>query len=809
MEQLNIQNVNPSSSEAAQQGLDYKALFRYIIYNWYWVVLSLALSLTAAWLMLRYSNEQYQVTAKILVKDEKNKRISEEALLGGLASGSGGGNFNNNRAVEDEIQLLRSTKLMERVVDSLHLNTRYFTRGRVKTGELYQEFPISVEIVSNQDSFRKADFNFKILDATQLALLDTKGKISAKIPFGLPYRVGNIQYLFRLNPIHSTDIEYRVSLRTTAISAKELANKIKVSPVAKSNALDLRIADNIAERGASILLKLVEVYNDNNLEEKNAAGRQTLQFVDGRLKYITDELSSVEKDVEAYRNTNKLPISIPEQGVSLLAKVTESDKELAETETRISILDNYEQYIQNPENRYKVMPLASEWINASAATALQEYNLTVEKRNKMLVDAKSQNPIVASMDDKFNALRQNIVASIQIVRRELQLRRERIKKDIAPIETKIGLIPKNEREYISINRQQRVKESLFLFLLQKREETALSVAAQTANAQFLEKPQGSVLVYPKRAQTYVLAFLIGLLLPLILLNVLFALDNKITSKEDLARITQAPFLGMIGLSSRKENVVVKKDSRSSVSEMFRMLRTNLTYLSAGQQCKTIMVTSTVGGDGKSFISINLAATIALSNKRVLIVGLDLRKPKMSLYLTGKRALVGITNYLTTEGADWRDYIQQTKEYDNLFFIDCGPTPPNPAELLVTDKMTQFLRESREEFDFVIVDTAPVALVADALMLKDVVDQAIVVTRFKKTTKDLVRLVDEVYRGQKLPRIGIVLNAVETSSIYGYGYGYGYGNTYGVYSDKDDVQPWWKRLFKRSKKTNSNSKPKRR
>lgn len=786
--------------------IDYKALLRHIIYNWYWVFLFLTLSMAASWLYLRYQDNMYQVVAKVLIKDEKNKKLSEEAIAGGLSSIATQG-FGSNRAIDDEIQLLKSVKLMRRVVDSLDLSQRVYVKGRVKTAELYgRPSFLHLNYFFGADSLSSTvAFDIVIKDSLNFEIIDENQKTQVRGQFGYQVKYQNYVFSISLNNTDYLGSECRIEVYNPQVIAKRYVTNLKVSIVEKSNALEIKLSDNIPSRGIAILEQLIKTYNENNLLEKNAAGRQTLDFVDERLSFITNELYDVERDVESYKKENKLGISITEQTKSILSKVTEGDKELAKIETQISILDNYRQFLSNDNNKYKSLPIPSEWFGNNSEGIIKDYNTLIAEREQYLKFAKPDNPVVASMDDKFNRLRQTIILSLQTLRTEFELQRQRIAQELKPIEGQISLIPKNERELLNIMRQQRIKETLFLFLLQKREETALSVAAQTANAQFLEKPFGATLLSPKKMQTYTIAFVIGLIFPLILLYVIFALDNKISTKEDIANITSAPFLGVIGLSRRKEQLVVSKGNRSSIAEMFRLLRTNLLYLSNNKAAKTIMVTSTISGDGKSFISINLASTIAISGKKTLILGLDLRKPKMSFYIIGKKALAGVTNYLVGD-TDWRSLIQKVEGHDSLYFLDSGPIPPNPSELLVTEKMKKLFAELKNEFEFIVVDTAPIALVADALLLKDDVDQTIIVTRFKRTTTELLRLVDDVYRGAKIPNIGIVLNAVNTEGVYGYGYGYGYSYGYGAgYYDEGANLSWWRRLLQFRKKSISKKK----
>jgi len=445
------------------------------------------------------------------------------------------------------------------------------------------------------------------------------------------------------------------------------------------------------------------------------------------------------------------------------------------------------------------VPIASDDIlNNTLSELILQYNTQITELEKLLVTATTDNPVVRQKISQVENLRESILLSVETILQDLDERTDRIENRLAPIVDQIDAVPTNERELLQIMRQQQIKQTLFLYLLEKQEETALTLAAQVSNSRIIDPATVQGLVSPNRKRIYLLSVLLGLAIPAVLVFLFDQLSNKIYTEKDIQSRTNTPFLGVIGKPSGNEQVAIERNSRTPIAEMFRLLRTNLQFVAAGREKHRILVTSCVSGEGKSFITLNLGISHALSGKRTVVVGLDLRKPKLSQYITKGPEPEGITDYLVgnypIEGL-----IRPSGLNENLFYVGSGPIPPNPAELLMSQKLGELFEYLHEHFDIILIDTAPVGLVTDALLLKDYADSTLFVVRYGKTVRGALKVIDDIYRNRKLPRPGIILNGVHRKGKGGYGYGYGYGYGFragfgkGYYTEEKSKKPWqlWK------------------
>ena len=795
----NYSSATPTPS--GNKELDIKYFFFLFLRNWYWLVLGLMVGYSIAWVKLRYATNIYQVGGSILLEDNARSSISEEIITEKLG-------LEQESNVDDQIQVLKSTTLMRRVVDSLDLNITYYTVGRVKTSEMYSpSCPIVLssarpQLLAYGTSLRvrtQNDYDFILLKGENDTLT---------CHYDTPFVVNQIEYTIsrRAGSIPGTEILIRLNYPEG--TAAEYANKLVIQPVPGSNVLNLSMRDPVAEKCMDVFKTLVSEFDRSQIEIKNESGRKTLAFIDERLGYITEELYNVEKDVEGYKRSRDLPVAIESKATEYLSKVSSADEQLMELDLRMAMLEAIEKKLNDPNAQNESLPLSSEILASSAAAEIiKSYNELIQERKKLVVTAGLSNPAVKILDRKIEELRKPLLDNFTVIRRELSERRAQVSKRLKPIENKIDAIPTYERELLQILRQQQIKEQLFLFLLQKREETALSVAAQVSNTRILNPPVGQGLVAPDRRRTFTLYLFMGFLFPGIVIFLFDYFNNRVYDEGDIRRHTNTPFLGGIMQSGGSKSIVVNRSSRSAIAEMFRMLRTNLQYLAKGESKKVILVSSSVSGEGKSFITINLGISISLSGQKTLLLGLDIRKPKLSRYLTGHQAERGVTNYLVGQSS-LDELIKPLPDHPLVDYLDCGPIPPNPAELLMSDATRELFDELRKRYQYIIVDTAPIGLVTDALLLNQHIDQTIIVTRFGMSRTPFLRMVEDIYSNNKLPQVGIVLNGLKSRAGYGYGYGYGgfsssygYGYGHGYGSEYFDHEPhrrgWsWRNFLKR-------------
>ncbi len=779
--------------------LDIKYFFFLFLRNWYWLVLGLMIGYSIAWVKLRYATNIYQVGGSILLEDNAKSSISEEIITEKLG-------LEQESNVDDQIQVLKSTTLMRRVVDSLDLNVTYYTVGRVKTSEMYSPHcPVVLigalpQVLAYGTSLRVRtlnDYDFTLVKGENDTLT---------CHYDTPFVLNQIEYTLSRRAGAVPGTEFLIRLNYPEGTAAEYANKLVIQPVPGSNVLNLSMRDPVEEKCIDVFKTLVNEFDNSQIEIKNESGRKTLEFIDERLVFITKELYDVERDVEGYKRSRDLPVAIESKASEYLSKVSTADEQLMELDLRLTMLDAIEKKLNDPNAQNESLPLSSEILASSAAAELiKNYNEIVQERKKLSATAGPTNPALKSLDKKVAELRKPLFDNFTVIRRELNDRRTQVSKRLKPIENKIDAIPTYERELLQILRTQQIKEQLFLFLLQKREETALSVAAQVSNTRILNPPVGQGLVSPDRRRTFTLYLFMGFLLPGIVVFLFDYFNNRVYDENDIRRYTNAPFLGGIMQSAGGKSIVVNRSSRSAIAEMFRMLRTNLQYLAKGETKQVVLVSSSVSGEGKSFITINLGISISLSGQKTLLLGLDIRKPKLSRYLTGQQAERGVTNYLVGQ-ASLDELIKPLPDHPLVDYLDCGPIPPNPAELLMSDATRDLFIELRKRYQFIIVDTAPVGLVTDALLLNQHIDQTIIVTRFGMSRTTFLRMVQDIYSNNKLPQVGIVLNGLKSRAGYGYGYGYGYSASYGYgygqgygseYFDKEPRRRWsWRRILKR-------------
>jgi len=771
--------------------VDLRKLFFRFLRHWYWLLLGLAVGAVVGFLILRYSTTIYQVSGTVLIADEEGSAFSREAIVSdlGLQPGRAGASD-----VGDELQILKSTDLMRSVVDSLGLYVQHIQEGRIKNSELYGDTPLRIAFPDSLAGQMHVSLRIKTLDQQDYQLVQGEADtISGR--FGVPFEVSGIPVTLYREGTLRPDTYYQILVRSSDGVARGLAGSLSLSQVERSNVIRLSMQGPVAQKMIDIIARIVDTYNQRTLADKNEAGQNTLAFIDERLDFITRELYDVEREVEGFKQSNDMAVDLSTRASTVLEQLQNLDGQKTELELQQQMLNKIKAYLELDD--YRSLPVSEDMLGGTTNELVQQYNQLIFERANFLETATPENPCTTTYEEQLDYLRENILLALNTRADNLESRLNTLQDRIRPLEQQIDRVPGNERQLLQIMRQQQIKEQLFLFLLQKREETALTIAAQTADARVLDKPVNRGPVSPQPTRIYLLSCLIGLALPAGGVLLRHFTDNKIRSREDVENLTAMPYLGSIAQSGKKETIVVKRGSRSSVAEMFRLLRTNLMYNAAGHDNQVILVTSSVSGEGKTFISINLGSSLALSGKKVILVGLDLRKPKLARYLTGTEESRGITNYLVGAEQDLSSLIQPIEGYEDLQFIGCGPMPPNPAELLMTDRLRQALKELRDQYDHIILDTSPVGLVTDSLLLDEEADQSLVVARQGFTVNGHIQMLDELYRQRKLPRMGLVLNGVKVGSGYGYGrYSYGYGYGYGYYSDDKLKRRWWQ-VWRRS------------
>ncbi|AHM58410.1 capsular exopolysaccharide family protein [Flammeovirgaceae bacterium 311] len=762
-------------------------ILKYLRY-WYLFLLGTIICFGLAYLYLRYTTPQYLITTSILIKsDQQSGGLTESAVFNDIPG------FKSHTNIDNEIRLLKSQSLMHRVFNELDLDVTYYGDGRIKDPELYgNKLPFRV-VTNKLDSLAYGKVIKVHLKGNNSYDIEYNEKISSH-KFGQRVNVGFGEFtIVSDSRLIRNGMTVRVHFNNIQRLASNYSDRLVVEKdkLAWSSALILSLVDPVPEKGKDILNKLIEVYNKEAVEDKNVIAANTIEFINERLQFLTEELTDVEKDVEEYKRERRLT-NVGTEAQLYLQGRTGYDQQLSEYELQLEILNSIEDYLRREGNEVGIVPSTLSITDHTLNRLIERYNELQLERQRLLLTNKPNNPLVMNLSEQLTDLRQNILENLSNIRQSMEITRNNLQSNYAQFESKIEQVPGMEREIQAISRQQGIKEGLYLYLLQKREESALSLAATVSNSRIIDPASaGSVPVSPESTTFYLYALVFGIGMPFAFLFIRDMLNNKVQEQKDVERATSTPILGEIAHKRTGENLVVTHDSRSPVAELFRLIRANLQFANAGRSNKVMLVTSSTSGEGKTFFSINLGASLALSGKRVVVIDFDLRKPSL-LHNLGMTNDFGITNYLVTENTPIKELIKPTKVSNNLYVVGAGPIPPNPAELMLLPKIGGLIDGLRQQFDYVIIDTSPVGQVADALSLAPYIDLSLYLVRYQFTEKEQVKIVNDIYRKKKLNHTMIVLNDARKGGGYGYGKGYGYGYGYG-----QEKRSWFSRFRKKA------------
>lgn len=742
-------------------------LFKYLA-HWRWFVLSVFIALILAFTYLKFTPKSYNIATKILIKDEKSNDLANQ--LSAFSEAGLLGNSKNN--IENEVEILKSRTLIYNTLDSLNLNIQYVDVSEVIEKDLYKKSPI--EVLWNNDAISKPvtielhnikGNNFEaVVNDTKLGTASFNKNISTE------YGAFVVKKKASLNKL----TEIKVNVFPKMQLAENYRNILSVAPASKtSSVIDVSIVDQTPQKAADFLNTLVHNYNLGGIKDKRFISENTANFISDRLKLIGTELGDVESQVEGYKNANNL--SDIETEVKLyLDNLSTFEKSVLENETKINIVNSLISHVSKAK-KDDLVPGGLLTDDAGSESLIQEINQLILEKQKRAVNATEENPAYILLEDQIRALKSNLLASLRRNLSSLQIVKNDYKRQENEMQAKLAQVPRQEKEFRIIDRQQKVKEALYLFLLQKREETNITLAATDLNAKVIDKAiVTDKPVAPKTMIILLAALVLGVIIPFIVIYVRNLLDTKIKTRFDITDNSNIPFLGDIPTSETSDQLM-EISSRSSAAEAIRIVRTNLDFIlseKAEDECKIIFLTSTISGEGKTFVSANLAATFSLSGKKVLLMGLDLRNPKLYEYL--KVNPLGISNYVTSNNKTLNEYISNVEGYENFDVLSSGSIPPNPTEILMSKKIKEVFDTLKSQYDYIIVDTAPVSLVTDTLLISKYADATIYVVRANKIDKEMLRIPNELYKDKKLNKLTFVLNDSDVTKGYGYGYGYGYG-----------------------------------
>ena len=785
------------AQESKEENIDVKELlFKYLI-HWPWFVGAVIACLIAAWVYLYMSTPVYNISATVLIKDDK--KGGSAGMLSGLESLGLDGMISSSQNIDNEIEVLHSKTIAKEVVENLGLYISYMDEDEFPSRNMYKTSPVQVSLTPQEaDLLEKPmivemalqpqgsmDVNVKIGD-------DEYQKHFEKLPAVFPTDRGTLAFFLTSDSISSskrtleeTTGSEKITRNITATInnplavAKAYCKNMTIEPTSKTTSVAvISLKNSNVQRGKDFINKLLEMYNINTNNDKNEVAQKTAEFINERIGIISKELGSTEKDLESFKRGAGITDLTSDAQIALTGSA-EYEKKRVENQTQINLLQDLQKYMQN--EGYEVLPSNIGLQDLNLAAAINRYNEVLVERKRLLRTSTENNPTIINLDTSIGAMKENVQVSLDRVLRGLFITKADLDREASRYSRRISEAPGQEREFVSIARQQEIKAGLYLMLLQKREENAITLAATANNAKIIDDAiADDAPVSPKRKMIYLIALVLGVGIPVGVIYLLELTKFKIEGRSDVEKLTCVPIVGDIPLTDEKQGAIaVFENHNNLMSETFRNIRTNLQFMLENDK-KVILVTSTVSGEGKSFISANLAISLSLLGKKVVIVGLDIRKPGLNKVFNIPRKEVGITQYLANPEKNLMNLVQLSDVSKNLYILPGGTVPPNPTELLARDGLDKAIETLKKNFDYVLLDTAPVGMVTDTLLIGRVADLSVYVCRADYTHKNEYTLINELAEKDKLPSLCTVINGLDLKKRkYGYYYGYGkYGKYYG-------------------------------
>lgn len=806
---LEMESIQENEEKSS---FDFATIYTALILNWKWFVLSLIICMGAAHIYLRYATPIYQSAAKLLIKDDEGSRSS---FKGGnsIMSATNLGIISNSNGIDNEMEILKSRTLAQQTVYDLKLYVNYRHEGKLKDHILYGDQEVNIDMDLEHLKKLNAPMNLKItregrnyhVTGSYNVPIDNNSfnpeavnidKTFSALPATIGTRVGVVRFTQNGNYMLRDGESLKATMIAPEIAAGKYVGNLNVTESSKTTTIvDLVLNDEIPQRAIDYLKQLAIVYNRQANEDKNEIAVRTEQFINQRLEKINAELGSTEGQLENYKKRNNM-VELKMNASQAVANADQYAQKLSEANTQVALLDELTKYMNEPSNRHQPIPSNVGLSDASATSLINEYNKIALQRNQLLHSASENSPTVTPLTAQLDDLNSSIKRAMTQARAGLKIQRNSIAAQAGKYEGQINNTPEQERMLTQIGRQQEVKSGLYLMLLQKREENSISLAATADKGKLIDTPVFTGKVTPKNSIIMLIALILGLAIPAGILFLLEFFRYKIEGHNDVEKLTNLPIIADVAIASEraktKADIVVHENKNNLMEEIFRSLRTNLQFL-LKQHDKVIMFTSTTSGEGKTFIASNVAISFALLGKKVVLVGLDVRKPRLAELFEIDDHHHGITNLLVKDEVNWSDVKEQiipSGINDKLDILMSGPVPPNPGELVTRESLDQTMEQLKEHYDYILIDTAPVGLVTDTLALGRISNATVYVCRADFTQKASFGLINSLSMEKKLPNMSIVLNGVDLSKKkYGYYYGYGkygkygkYGN-YGMYGSK--------------------------
>ncbi len=760
-----------------------------------WFVLSVIVFLALAFLKVRYEVPKYKIDASILIKEpERGRSITD--LQGFEDLGLFGMGDNN---LQNEMQILKSRKLMTQAVKELNLNTRYFIEDTPYDREIFPNYPVVVHVLSDSATINKIGTSFEILvkNDQEFEFIDINELNYGNKQFSKEFKanLGNEEIpdqrtlSIELNKNFNEDLKgkkIRISIAPVDAVVNYFMTVLNIEPVDErmSNVVNLSIEETVKNKGIALINNLIEQYNADGINDKNMVAQTTIDFLNKRLELISTELSAIEGSAAKFKSEKGL-VDVNTGASIYLQSSSAAERDLVTANTQLELV-NFMMEELNNSGISDPLPGNIGLSDPSIVNMIAEYNNLILKRNRIIKSSSKKNPAIVNIDSQLAVLRNNLKVSLVNLRSSSQIQINALSKNRNQISSKIASVPGKEKEFKEIVRQQETKNALYLFLLQKREESILSNAVNIAKAKVIDKAYSNGMpVSPKKILNYIGGIILGFLIPFLIIYIKDLLDTKVHDEKDLRSLKKIPYLGDVPWTSSKKNLYINETDNSTIAEAFRYIRTNISFmLDTKEMGKTVFITSTQSHEGKTFTAINLASSLAISGKKTLLLAMDLRAPRISKYL-GLEDMLGVTNYIKNDELQVEDIIDTYTKLENLDIINSGDIPPNPVELLMSKRVQEIFDYVKEHYEFIIVDTAPVGMVTDTIQISKFSDLVIYVIKANVLDKRMLHIPEKLFREHKLPKMAILINGSDHSKG-AYGYGYGYGD--------QKKKPWYKRIF---------------
>lgn len=788
--------VNERQCETEDEKIDIQQLlFKYII-HWPWFVGAVLVCLIGAWIYLRMATPVYNISATVLIKDDKKGGNTgsmvglEELGLSGLISSS--------QNIDNELEVLRSKTLVKEVINLLNLYVSYTDEDGFPSKNMYKTSPVLVSLTP-QEAEKLTDpmvVEMALYGEGGLEVNVTVGdkeyqKLFEKLPAVFPMDEGTLAFFQSPDSLSlkkdtmeaSSNIRHiTAKIKSPMKVARAYCENLKIEPTSKTTSVAvISLKNSSLQRGQDFINQLLEMYNRNTNNDKNEIAQKTAEFIDERINIISKELGSTEANLENFKRNAGITDLTSEAQIALTGNA-EYEKKRVENRTQISLIEDLRKYIRG--NEYEVLPGNIGLQDPGLVATIERYNEMLVERKRLLRTSTENNPTIINLDTSIRAMKSNVQATLDGSLKGLLITKADLEREASRFSRRISDAPGQERQFVSIARQQEIKAGLYLMLLQKREENAIALAATANNVKIIDEAiADDIPVSPKRRMIYLIALVLGIGIPVGIIYLIGLTKFKLEGRADVEKLTTIPIVGDIPLTDEKNekdgSIAVFENQNNLMSETFRNIRTNLQFMLQNDK-KVILVTSTVSGEGKSFISANLAISLSLLGKKVVIVGLDIRKPGLNKVFRLSTKEKGITLYLANPETDLMSLVQPSDINQNLYILPGGTVPPNPTELLARDGLDKAIEILKKSFDYVVLDTAPVGMVTDTLLIGRVADLSVYVCRADYTHKVEYTLINELAEEKKLPNLCTVINGVDLKRRkYGYYYGYGkYGKYYG-------------------------------